>query len=307
MKGKRISIISVIVCLSLVIAAAFAFSLTANATCTEHTDAGNGLCRDCSVMIDGVSSIAGYTMDLSDEITVNFYFKVADIVKTNGSSAVITSVNGRSNTIKLSEAAYVEGTFVIPVELAAKEIGSPITAKLVYGTTSTTEFSYSAKEYCQAILNNPTVPTYAPYVELVKALLNYGGYAQEYFGYNTDALVNIGLYTPESDPVANKVIGAKDIVREGNLPDGIVHSQVTLILDGTITIRHYFKLSQGFDIAGYTFTANGKSVTPVSNGEYYCIDVAGVTPRQIDREFAVSVSAGEKTYTARYSALTYAS
>ena len=307
MKNKKFSIISLAICLCLVVTAIFAFSMTAGATCTEHTDSGNGICRDCSARVDGVSAVAGYTMNLADDITVNIHFSIADVVKTNSKASVLTTVNGRSKSILLSEADLVDGAYVIPVELAAKELGSTITAKLVYGTTETTEYTYSAKEYCKAILDNPTIPTYAPYVELVKALLNYGGYAQEYFGFNTSALVNSGLYTAESDPVANKTITAKDIVRNGNLPDGIVHSQVTLILDGTITIRHYFKVSEGYDIANYTFTANGKSATPVKNGEYYCIDIAGVTPRQIDREFSVSVSAGEKTYNASYSALTYAS
>ena len=39
--------------------------------------------------------------------------------------------------------------------------------------------------------------------ELVKAMLNYGAYAQQYFGINTNNLANKNIYNSANDPVLN--------------------------------------------------------------------------------------------------------
>ena len=196
-------IISTFLTLSAVVAIILAVCFVSGAECTSHTDSGNdGLCDSCSVPLDGLTAMAGHTVDLARSITVNFYFKLDEKVNKSNDAYFTSSINGRSETLMVADAEIVGECYVLPVRVAAKELSSVITAKLVYGDSVTTEYTYTAKEYCEAILAKPTEPTYAPYVDLVKALLNYGGYAQKYFNFNTGALANAGLYTEAADPVA---------------------------------------------------------------------------------------------------------
>ena len=55
------------------------------------------------------------------------------------------------------------------------------------------EFWFSVKDYADYILAHPENSEYRKAAELVRAMLNYGAYAQKYFGCNTDDLANSGL------------------------------------------------------------------------------------------------------------------
>ena len=55
-------------------------------------------------------------------------------------------------------------------------------------------YSYSVYDYASKILAEPESSEYKSSAPLIKAMLNYGGYAQTYFNEKTDVLANKELY-----------------------------------------------------------------------------------------------------------------
>ena len=68
-------------------------------------------------------------------------------------------------------------------------------------------------------------------------------------------------------------------------------------------MRHFFVLEDGRDINDYTFKVNGSIVDPVRSGDYYYIEITGISASALDTAYTVTV--GGFTLD-NYSALTYA-
>lgn len=69
------------------------------------------------------------------------------------------------------------------------------------------EYKTSVVEYAKTILADSSYEANYPGINgLVKSMLNYGAYAQLYFGYKTDKVENLanhGIYTDANNPVLN--------------------------------------------------------------------------------------------------------
>lgn len=77
----------------------------------------------------------------------------------------------------------------------AAEMTKKVNAVLHCNDWTGQTYSYSVYDYASKILAEPESSEYRSSAPLIKAMLNYGGYAQTYFNEKTDALMSIVLMT----------------------------------------------------------------------------------------------------------------
>lgn len=255
------------------------------------------------------------TLTLDGTIGVNFYVDLSDVEEADRAAyRMHFTVNGTELEAAYDADAYriFNGKkyyrFTCPV--AAKQMTDTITAQVFAENAVSKQYTYSVKKYCDRMINNANSDESLK--ALLKAMLNYGGYAQEMFGYNTGSLANADLYAEDEDPVnsvtAEQLQDFASVV-EGELPAGITRVGATLTLESAAMIRFYI-YTEG-DIGEYRFSVNGKECTPVQNtgtgaDAIYYIEVPDITARQLGKIYTLSISKDSQQYSVTYSALTYA-
>ena len=141
------------------------------------------------------------TLSFEGEISYNFYFtaeNLGTLTEEKLGLMVFDTADAEGNidtcTYALIGAKQEDGMYVMATEgIAAKNLGDKLYFKLfaqmadgsyVYSKL----FSYSAVDYAKSVLNSATAS--AKQKTLVAAMLRYGAEAQNYFGHNTDSLMD---------------------------------------------------------------------------------------------------------------------
>lgn len=263
----------------------------------------------------------GHSLSLSGNIGVNFYMELSQSVVDDENAYMQFTLPGVNHTegevlVQDAEIKKVDGKeyYVFPCGVAAKDMTGEIKAKIVLGDgRESEEYTYSVKEYADCIIENPE--EYASddnskeyLVNLVKALLNYGSYAQQYFKTSLDNLANTGLdfALPEVSTVLSK-LGQDYNSTETGKAEGLTYYGTSLMLTTKTGMRHYFTLEEGKDIADYTFTFNGKTLNPVQKGNYYYVEIQNISAQNLDGMYELEVMNNQDSsvYTIRYGVYTY--
>jgi len=246
------------------------------------------------------SKLMGYTASLTGQIAMNFYIQLSDTVRNNSSAIVHFTIPG-GDTVDIKASAGVaakdySNTYIYSCEVPASQMTSSVTVQVQipstgkYGTT----YRYSVKEYADYILSN-TDKYSAIEVDMIKAMLNYGGYAQQYFGVNLHKLANEGLYSSSDDPVLNITQSITANAVSGTMTDkNLTYLGASLVCDGSTGIKLYFKINSGMDEATILkqysgkVTLNGKerkSDVSANNG-LYVICLYDITAAELDSYFS---------------------
>jgi hypothetical protein len=138
----------------------------------------------------------------------------------------------------------------------------------------------------------------------MKALNDFGHYAQVYYKYNTENLAelqgDVSTVTAEDlAPYAAKVNSIDE--------DVISYVGSSMLLQNEIKIRQYFTLADGVELNDLTFTINGDEFTPVEkNGRVY-VESKNVPAKNFDTayKFVVTDKDGNVVYSGEYSAYSY--
>ena len=233
---------------------------------------------DETIITDDNVKLAGYTTSLNGKIEMNFYLDLAEDVANDEDAYMqftLPGSNHTAETVKLADAKKTvrggKAYYVFSAGVAAKDMTSDIKAQFVQGDgTKSEEWTYTIKAYCDYVRNHPDAYD-AESVALVENMLNYGGYAQTYFKYNTSNLANADL---DLDLPEAKLDDSFRPVITGEL-EGLTYLGSSAMLTTTTGLRHYFTFEG--DAENYTFTANGKTLDVQSDGEnsYVLIDNIG--------------------------------
>lgn len=137
----------------------------------------------------------------------------------------------------------------------------------------------------------------------MKALLNYGTAAQNFFKYNTDKPANAGLSDTDKAVAAADFEEYKAVIKTDSAnsqSNGLTYYGSSLICKSEMTVRHYFMVNEGCDINNYKFSyvnadGNEVSLTPkkASDG-VYCVDINGIMARNLNSIFACKVTEKNK-------------
>ena len=250
-------------------------------------------------------SLYGRSITLKDNIDVNYYMEMSDSVFEHDAYLEF-KIGGQTYKLNASDAAEVNENgktlykFSCPVNAA--QMSDTIETRIVIDNNTKEEYSYSVKEYATELLsksNEYPVET----IKLVKALLNYGTAAQNFFKYNTDKPANAGLSDTDK-AVANADFAAyKAVIKTDSAnsqSNGLTYYGSSLICKSEMTVRHYFMLNEGCDINNYKFSyvnayGNEVSLTPkkASDG-VYCVDINGIMARNLNSNYACKVTGKNK-------------
>ena len=195
--------------------------------------------------------VQGYSLCLDGDIGVNFYMELSDAVKNSDSAYVSFSVpQGDKKVVQtvmvkdvLDQMKVIAGKDCYPFKctVSAKDINSTITAQLIDGDSAGEIYEYSVVDYASYILDNPS--EYEAEIPLVKALLNYGAYAQGYFGVWGNGPANEILSENDrnvSFVTADTIKAEVNFRNLYNLPEGVTFYGATLSLKSETTLSLYF-------------------------------------------------------------------
>ena len=258
-----------------------------NTSCEHVYGINNGECKLCNDVMLGVYAA---TVCLDDNISLYFYYRIDESFMNDTGAALIFTVNGRTIELLLSDGVKCnDGTYLFVCPLFVTEMTSTVTVQILLSNgEASASFEYSVKQYAEHVLQNTeNNEAYAECADLVRAMLNFGGYAQAYTGRYSDDLANEGI----EEAVIVTDFDSYEPVVTGTLPEGIRYYGMSVILDSYIHVKHYFAVEDGVDIpAGF-----------VRSGDYYYVRVDG---------FSAVNYASVRTYTVgdwtiNYSVLSY--
>ena len=270
-----------------------------------------------TVDIPDSSHVAAHTMSLKGEISLNFYMELSDKVLSDPDSYIHFTVysdeqkqmdipvsEGMKRVIDVDGDGVEETVYRYDAVASAKDMTRPIKAELYLGSgEELTEETFTMREYALAVLDGEYTDVEK---EVVRTMLNYGANAQILFDYHKDELANEGLSDTElPDVVLDDSVKSKD---DGSV-DGLEHVGATLMLKSATSIRHYFEIPG--DISDYTFSCDGKILTPVKSkkGEnWYMIELPPVPARLLGQYSVVTIrkNGSEDVETISYSGYSYA-
>ena len=250
-------------------------------------------------------SLYGRSITLKDNIDVNYYMEMSDSVFEHDAYLEF-KIGGQTYKLNASDAAEVNENgktlykFSCPVNAA--QMSDTIETRIVIDNKTEEEYSYSVKEYATELLSKSNEYP-AETIKLVKALLNYGTAAQNFFKYNTDKPANAGLSDTDK-AVANADFAAyKAVIKidsANSQSNGLTYYGSSLICKSEMTVRHYFMVNEGCDINNYKFSyvnvyGNEVSLTPkkASDG-VYCVDINGIMARNLNSNYACKVTGKNK-------------
>ena len=267
---------------------AAAYQETGIPVSTLYVDADD---EEETIITDTGVKLAGYTTSLNGKIEMNFYLELSDDVAGDEDAAMqftLPGTNHTAETVKLADARKQvrngKTYYVFSAGVAAKDMTSDIQAQFVQSDGTKSEvWIYTIKDYCDYIRNHPD--TYdAESVALVENMLNYGGYAQTFFKYNTEDLANadLDLELPEA-----ALDASFDPVITGEL-EGLTYLGSSAMLTTTTGLRHYFSFDG--DAEDYTFKANGETLEVQSSGENSYVLIDNISAKDLPTAITLTVT-----------------
>lgn len=270
----------------------------------------------CETVSD--ATLSAYNISLEGDIKLNFRY-IFDTEKPleKYPDAYVEFAIPQKDGSYVTERVYLKdtvtddaGRYIFSVALAAAQMNDAITFKMVYADGLYGEtHAYSVRSYADYVFANADMEkAYPGLTSLLKAMLNYGAYAQQYFEYKTEELANDGIYTATTDPVLNSAVTDSSEIAVDGTATGIAHSGWRLSCISSTTIKLFFETE---DITAYTFTLTTPdgdvALTAEKVGERYLVTVDGVTARDLDYVYTLKVtnSADGSTMTVRISAMCY--
>lgn len=235
----------------------------------------------------------GHSISLDGDIGVNFYMELDQSILSSQTAYMQFDVPDGKKTE--TQIVYVKDVLDDPVTIsgrtyfkfkcrvAAKDMAAEIVAQLHDGNARGEEYKYSVREYAKYILdhsddyNDKTI-------KLVKAMLNYGSAAQEYFLNESGSdLANFNLNTDytEVDKVTAETIKKPYDATKTSLPEDVTFEGVTLSLRSETTLSFYFKS----DIDLSTVLGDNFPIETTPDG-YQVYRIRGISASELDDDFS---------------------
>jgi hypothetical protein len=200
---------------------------------------------------------------------------------------VVTTINGEEieSVVKTSGSRLVITTFVKPKELHDEitlEFRRVDNDKVLKLTTGASEISYSVADIAEMYQG----ASYSREIrELAEAIQNFGSYAQKLLKYDTAT----AKVTDLLGDVTKADVSPYKTVTSGKV-SGLKFQGTGLELNADTVLKAYFSLTGEDDIADYSFTLDGKKVTPEKIGDSrYSISIEGIKAKDLGKNYEISV------------------
>ena len=317
--------------------------------CTHPGHSADGNCTECGAYVghsyeNGTCSVCGaadpnyvapaitastVSLSFEDEILLNVYFTTAGLGEVKDYGLLIYSEKvdapAHDNAIAVTPGYYESNGYLsvttpgIPAKKMGDKVYFAVYAELADGSYFYSKcYNYAPTTYAYSLLSKST--TTQDMKNLVVAMLNYGAAAQEYFGYNTEALVNASLTDEQKafviDYNADMLDGLTvctadkkgDLFGSGNT--GFNTRTPSVNFEGAFSVNFYFadpKATVGSDVTFYVWDAETynsvdtllptnatATSTCTFDGTYYMGIVEGIAAKEVDETFyCAAVFTGE--------------
>lgn len=255
---------------------------------------------EVDLVTDAYGDFSSYNLKLSGDIGINFYadladdildkypnaFVIVEYVKYSNKASAVVKEKHMLKDIPIDDL----GRYILMLTLPAAQMTDDIRLRLVLDGFNIGELKKtSIREYADVIIANEEGIYTDEDINLVKAMLNYGGLAQVYFNYRTDNLANDGI------DVSHLVNTANDgrFSNVGDLLNGFTPAGWSLVLESNVKIRLYAEISNPDD---YFVTAQrganeDKFILTLVHlgGNDYMIEIDLMDAKYIDDVFIVTV------------------
>lgn len=203
----------------------------------------------------------------------------------------------QTGTVYIEQEPWRQISYTLPAKCMADK--ATVTIYNGSGNVKFTEDEISVKKYAEIILGNSAYNQKTK--NLVKAMLNYGAYAQNYFLYNTGELANEGneMTLPSNADTLEAVSGFAVTV-DNNAP-GVNHEGCSLLLQDEITVRFWYTFSDTLSQAQKNAYISSMGLS--ANGAKYYHDG---TPYAVGG-WGYPVISGNSDITVTYSPMAYVS
>ena len=259
-------------------------------------------------------TVSGLSLSLADNIGVNYYFDFSNKVLADEKAYVEftrednTTVKYTMKEIKANQKVVNGKTlYRLSVPMAARQMTDTINGKVVLSDgTEIVLKETSVQSYAKVILDNKGKNYSDESIAVVKAMLNYGASAQVYFQNKTDSLANAILAKEDQVvTVDNSVFDQYVAKKEGTIA-GLDYYGTSVLLKSKSAFAHYFTLADGESIDDYTFTVNGKALTPVlKDGKYY-VEINDIYAKNLANTYELVVTKGSESMTVTFGVFSYA-
>ena len=277
---------------------------------------GKYICSICGKKIedDYSGELKGLSLSLSDDIGLNFIMRLSDallIDKDNTYVKFTPEGSKKSTRVYLKDADKVNynGTdcYSFKCRVNAAEMTKKVNAVLHCNDWTGQTYSYSVYDYASKILAEPESSEYKSSAPLIKAMLNYGGYAQTYFNEKTDALANKGLYNKTNDPVltTNTTVSKDYNYAVFNNSIGVSFIGGSLVLNSGTDLKLYYSMDDQNMANNINVSVNGQNVAPEYDGNIMCVRVPDISISSLGDTYNVKISVNGKELNQKYSAMTY--
>ena len=268
-------------------------------------------------------SAKSFTLSFEDEILVNFYYTVSNLTDVAEHGMLVFYSEPGTVDVANADAVYQAAAYdavndrhmATTSGIAAKEMGDTryyaAYAKCTDGTyVYSGIYDYSPKKYATNMLNKATASQKQK--ALCVAMLNYGAAAQEYFGYNTDNLMNSALTAEQQalniayDSSLFTGAVAADTNKTGNFPataTGFSKKNATVSFEGAFCVNYYFtpNCAVSGDMTLYIWTPeayaaadiltaeNASAITMAALSDGRCWgQVSGIAAKSLDETYYVA-------------------
>ena len=218
------------------------------------------------VTADDKAVLKGLSLILSDKIGMRVYVKTfAELANTD---YIVFSCAGQTKQETVADAEHmtiqdVDGSnipvLVFELELWTKQMTDDVTFHMVVDGMDGASKTYSVRSYADQILAG----SYSDKEKnMVRAMLNYGGYAQNYLNYNTESLANSSIFDELPDPVQaeDPVLTDYDYtLTEAANTQGFDIRQAALQLGTDVQLVFYYELTGGKTNSNFTFELVGSN------------------------------------------------
>ncbi|MBO4839187.1 MAG: hypothetical protein J5493_07470 [Lachnospiraceae bacterium] len=255
--------------------------------------------------------INGMTLSLEGKLGIQFYITAPESAAT----ATLVFHGQKESTvtaelIRDAEHGYNEsnGQFRLAyVNIAMKEMTCPVTLsvfdtegnalemiRVSTGESVGTSFDYKVVDWANTII---ATSSSEKSIRMAKALLHFGGAAQNYFDFNLENFANPENYLADEAAALEPDPALTRIVPEGQTAG---YQNFSLNLEGDTQLRIYFsKKVTACD-------ENGKAYKVVKSGSKYYISIPDIAGVDLDKMFIVKVPKTSPKFEFQFSALSYA-
>ena len=232
------------------------------------------------------------SVSLKGKIEVNLGVELADESKAD--TAYLSVVIGEESEQKFyfkDATKNVNGKYYFGVPVAAVQMTENIKVKSVVGETESKIQTFTVRKYADYLLSE-TANSSEELKNLVRAMLDYGAYAQQAFNVNTENLANDGIWGNDGSPVTAVTETGKSMSTSGTATD-LTIGTLDMLLQSDNTLRLYFTVSEEINNYNAVLTYyDGKErsfdLEIAKDGDRYYVDVPHIPAPYLGTDYTIT-------------------